>query len=75
MTAVLGVALAAGLWWVYFDLVTLVAERRLSATEGEERARPARDAYAHLHLPMVAGIIFLASAVVLDLLDRGHGEQ
>ena len=37
VAAVLGVALAAGLWWVYFDLVTLVAERRLSATEGEER--------------------------------------
>ena len=37
--AVLGIALAAGMWWAYFDLVMLFAERRLSAAKGEERAR------------------------------------
>jgi low temperature requirement protein LtrA len=58
--AVLGIALAAALWWAYFDLVMLVAERRLSAVKGEERARLARDSYSYLHLPMVAGIIFVA---------------
>jgi low temperature requirement protein LtrA len=60
LAAVLGIALAAALWWAYFDLVMLVAERRLSAAKGEERARLARDAYSYLHLPMVAGIIFVA---------------
>src|SRR4028119_2080628 len=37
LAAVLGVALAAALWWAYFDLVVLVAERRLSAAKGDER--------------------------------------
>src|SRR5918998_3602552 len=58
VAAVLGIALAAALWWAYFDLVMLVAGQRLSAAKGAERARLARDAYSYLHLPMVAGIIF-----------------
>ena len=45
---VVGIALAAALWWAYFDLVMLVAERRLSAAQGEERARLARDSYSAL---------------------------
>ena len=69
--AVLGIALAAGLWWAYFDLVRLVAERRLSATKGEERARLARDSYSYLHLPMVAGIIFVALGVKQTLAHVG----
>src|SRR5919112_4474098 len=63
LAAVLGVALAAALWWAYFDLVMLEAERRLYAAKGEERARLARDAYPYLHLPMVAGIIFVALGI------------
>jgi low temperature requirement protein LtrA len=51
------------LWWAYFDLVMLTAERRLSAAHGEERARLARDSYTYLHLPMVAGIIFAALGI------------
>ena len=69
--AVCGIALAAGLWWAYFDLVMLVAERRLSATKGEERARLARDSYSYLHLPMVAGIIFVALGVKQTLAHVG----
>ena len=71
LAAVLGVALAAALWWAYFDLVMLVAERRLSATKGEERARLARDSYSYLHLPMVAGIIFVALGVKQTLAHVG----
>src|SRR5918995_2331912 len=69
--AVLGVALAAGLWWAYFDLVMLAAERRLSRAKGEERARLARDSYSYLHLPMVAGIIFVALGVKQTLAHVG----
>jgi len=69
--AVLGVALAAALWWAYFDLVMLVAERRLSAAKGEERARLARDAYSYLHLPMVAGIILVALGIKKTLAHVG----
>ena len=71
LAAVLGIALAAALWWAYFDLVMLVAERRLSAAKGEERARLARDAYSYLHLPMVAGIIFVALGVKQTLAHVG----
>ncbi|MGH2681190.1 MAG: low temperature requirement protein A, partial [Actinomycetota bacterium] len=49
----LGLALAGCLWWVYFDVVSIVAERVLRRLQGEERARLARDAYSYLHLPMV----------------------
>ncbi|HKF80826.1 MAG TPA: low temperature requirement protein A [Thermoleophilaceae bacterium] len=59
--AVLGVLVAAALWWLYFDVVALVAERRLiNAAEGRERNEIARDSFSYLHFPMVAGIVLLA---------------
>ncbi|MCA1677614.1 MAG: low temperature requirement protein A [Actinobacteria bacterium] len=61
VAAVLGIVVAAALWWLYFDVVALVAERRLSrAAEGRERNEIARDSYSYLHFPMVAGIVLLA---------------
>jgi len=61
VTAVLGIGLAAALWWTYFDVVALVTERRLTqAAEGRERNTLARDSYTYLHYPMVAGIILVA---------------
>jgi low temperature requirement protein LtrA len=68
--AVLGVVVAAALWWVYFDVTAIVAERRLSGTEeGRERNEMARDSYSYLHLPMVAGIALLAVGLKLTLED------
>ena len=59
--AVLGVAVAAAFWWLYFDVVAIVAERRLiKASEGRERNAIARDSYSILHMPMVAGIALVA---------------
>jgi low temperature requirement protein LtrA len=59
--AVLGIVVAAALWWLYFDVVALVAERRLSrAAVGAEQNAIARDSYSFIHLPMVAGIILVA---------------
>jgi low temperature requirement protein LtrA len=61
VAAVLGIALAAALWWLYFDVVALVAERRLSrAAVGRERNTLARDSYSLLHFPMIAGIVLVA---------------
>jgi low temperature requirement protein LtrA len=61
VAAVLGVAISAGLWWLYFDVVALVAERRLhNAAPGRERNELARDSFSYLHFPMVAGIVLLA---------------
>ena len=56
--AVLGIGLTSALWWIYFDVVALVTERRLTlAAEGRERNALARDSYSYLHFPMVAGIV------------------
>jgi low temperature requirement protein LtrA len=61
VAAVLGVAVAAALWWLYFDVVALVAARRLAAAPaGRERNQIARDSYSYLHYPMVAGIALVA---------------
>ena len=59
--AVLGIVVAAALWWLYFDVVALVAERRLTrASRGREQNSIARDSYSYLHFPMVAGIVLVA---------------
>jgi low temperature requirement protein LtrA len=61
VASVLGIALAAGLWWLYFDIVALVAERRLAnAAPGKEQNEIGRDSYSYLHFPMVAGIVLVA---------------
>jgi low temperature requirement protein LtrA len=59
--AVLGIAVLAAMWWMYFDVVALVSARRLvSAPEGRIRNELARDSYSYIHFPMVAGIILVA---------------
>jgi len=58
--AVAGVALAAAMWWAYFDVVAIVAEHVLAGLTGRERAGLARDSYTYLHVPIVAGIIVFA---------------
>ena len=63
VASVLGLTVAASIWWAYFDVVSIVAERELRRLQGEQRARLARDAYSYLHLPMVAGIVLLALGV------------
>ena len=61
VAAVLGIVVAGALWWLYFDIVALVAERRLSrAKTTRDRNEIARDSFSYLHLPMVAGIVLLA---------------
>ena len=61
--ALLGLVIACGLWWAYFDVVALVAESRFRRTEGHARALMARDSYSYLHLPMIAGIVLIALGV------------
>jgi low temperature requirement protein LtrA len=59
--AVLGIAVAAELWWMYFDIVAIVSARRLArAPAGKVRNELARDSYSLIHFPMVAGIILAA---------------
>jgi low temperature requirement protein LtrA len=65
--AIVGLVVVFALWWAYFDVVAVVAERRLRRATGVERARLARDSYSYLHLPMVGGIVLLALGVKTTL--------
>jgi low temperature requirement protein LtrA len=56
--AILGIAVAAAIWWLYFDVIALLAERTLaSLPPGRERNELARDTYSYLHFPLIAGIV------------------
>jgi low temperature requirement protein LtrA len=69
IAAVLGMVVAAALWWAYFDVVAIVAARRLARAErGREQNQIARDSYSYLHLPMVAGIALIAVGLKRTLL-------
>ena len=73
VASVLGIVVAGALWWLYFDVVALVAERRLSnAPAGRVRNEIARDSFSYLHFPMVAGIVLLALGLKKTL---GHVED
>ena len=50
--------ITAALWWLYFNLVAAIAERRLA--EAANRTVLARDAYTYLHVVIVAGILLTA---------------
>ncbi|HEX3279257.1 MAG TPA: low temperature requirement protein A [Thermoleophilaceae bacterium] len=71
--SVLGIAVAGALWWLYFDIVALVAERRLTrAKVGREQNEIARDSFSYLHFPMVAGIVLLALGMKVTLKEVGE---
>jgi len=70
--AVLGVVIAAGLWWAYFDVVAIVAERHFREARGHRRLLIARDSYSYLHLPLVAGIVLVALGIKKGL---GHVDE
>jgi low temperature requirement protein LtrA len=70
--AVLGIVLAAGLWWLYFDVSAIAAERRLtSAVAGKEQNELARDSYSYIHFVLVAGIVLVALGLKKTLAHVG----
>jgi low temperature requirement protein LtrA len=59
--AIVGIGLAAAMWWLYFDVVALVSARRLERAEvGRVQNELARDSYSLIHFPMVVGIVLAA---------------
>jgi low temperature requirement protein LtrA len=54
----LAFAAAAAMWWLYFDYVAQIAQRRLELARN--RTTLARDGYTYLHALMVAGVIVSA---------------
>jgi low temperature requirement protein LtrA len=63
VAAMFAIGIACALWWLYFDVVAVVAEHRFVEAVGVEQLRIARDSYALLHLPMIAGIVLFALGV------------
>jgi low temperature requirement protein LtrA len=60
VAAVLGIAIIAVLWWLYFDVLAYLAEHVLHGAQGSVRISLARDIYTYLHLPLVSGVIMFA---------------
>jgi low temperature requirement protein LtrA len=63
VAALLAIGIACALWWAYFDVVAVVAEHRFTSAVGTAQLKIARDSYALLHLPMIAGIVLFALGV------------
>ncbi len=60
--ALVGLALSACLWWLYFVGVEEEAEAALTALPQRERSFAALNAFGYWHLPLLLGIVAIASA-------------
>ncbi|GAA3014217.1 low temperature requirement protein A [Kitasatospora albolonga] len=74
VAAVLGVAVALGLWWLYFDVAALHGEHRLRGAEDSERLGLAIRAYGYAHFPIVAGVVLTALGVEGVVAHAADGE-
>jgi low temperature requirement protein LtrA len=63
--------LTAALWWLYFNYVARIAQRRLELAA--DRTSLARDGYTYIHVVMVAGVI--VSAVGQELVIAHPGDR
>jgi low temperature requirement protein LtrA len=72
VAAALGIVVVSALWWLYFDVAAIIAQRRLVQANGLELHRLALHAYSYLHLPMVAGIVLFALGLKTTL---GHVDE
>jgi low temperature requirement protein LtrA len=66
-TAVLGLALAASLWWTYFAVDDKEAEIRLETASMNARVRMALVGYFYAFVPMLLGVTSLAAGVKLTI--------
>jgi low temperature requirement protein LtrA len=66
-TAVLGLAIATGLWWAYFGIDEKQAEVSLRAAALNDRVRMALFGYFYAFVPMLLGITILAAGVKLTI--------
>jgi low temperature requirement protein LtrA len=77
VTAVLGLALAAALWWLYFDGEDERAERSLREAPDTRNPWLGLFAFGYAYLAILAGIIVLAAGVkkaVVDYADPATAE-
>ena len=70
----LGIALAACVWWTYFDADDTRGEHAMARAAGPERATLAIRAYYYAHLLMIGGIVTAAAGMAQVIADASHGE-
>ena len=61
--SLLGLGIIVAMWWTYFDVTALVAERHLRALSGIPQVRLAQHVFTYLHMPMIIGAIFFSLGV------------
>jgi low temperature requirement protein LtrA len=69
LSSIMGLALVACLWWIYFDVVSRAAELALRRATGAARNALARDCYSYIHFLMVLGVVFVALGLKVGVLD------
>jgi low temperature requirement protein LtrA len=63
LAALLGLALVAAMWWLYFDGEDERAERALETAQGDRRTWLSLYAFGYVFLPILLGIVTLAAGV------------
>lgn len=72
VTALLGLAVAAALWWMFFDRDDGNAERALAASPPADRAWLALYAFGYTFLVVLTGIVLFAAGVKLAITAYGQ---
>ena len=73
LSAVLGLALAAALWWAYFGVGDDErAEQAMLAADPAARPALAFSAYFYPYIPMLLGVVALASGVKQAIVNTGR---
>ncbi|HKP16543.1 MAG TPA: low temperature requirement protein A [Gemmatimonadaceae bacterium] len=67
-----GIALAACIWWTYFDSDDTRGEQAMARASGPERATMAIRAYYYAHLVMIAGIVTSAAGMAQVIADTSR---
>jgi low temperature requirement protein LtrA len=73
--AVLGILIAAALWWLYFDIAADAAEESLGRREGTELVKTVINAYSYGHFVLIAGIVVIAFGVEEALAHAGDSKS
>ena len=72
---VLGFAVAVCLYLLYFAQAADIAEEALARAPEARRIKIARDGYTFAHLPMIAGILYVAVGIEEVLVPITHGDS
>jgi low temperature requirement protein LtrA len=70
VVAVIGFAVVAMLWWLYFDLGGAAGKRNL-IDDGDDQESGVADAYVYAHLPLILGLVIVAVGVEQFILHPG----